>query len=160
LENKPILRDYLHPRADTRNACAEPEQAEVAVLESFEDALQHRMAALRKGLRARDQMQVVSVEIGEKDEAISLVLERLGYEVDVLAAQLSEAFIEVIDMDCHVADARILQVLWSSIAHGGDNLQHGPVLCTHEIVAVVLEVYDKLEVLNVPFGERAGIRRR
>ena len=43
VEDEPALRDLLHPRADRRGEGAEPEDAEIAVSEGGERALQERL---------------------------------------------------------------------------------------------------------------------
>ena len=49
VENQPVLRDLLHPRADAGREGADPEEPEVAILESFECAAEHSVdGALRK----------------------------------------------------------------------------------------------------------------
>ena len=39
--DQPRLRHDLHPAADAGSAGADPHEAEIAVLESFEDAVEH-----------------------------------------------------------------------------------------------------------------------
>ena len=68
----------------------------------YSKALKTRLStvpALRKWLRACDQVQVVAVEVGKERQPVALILKRFADEVHLLCPKVGESFIEVIDID-------------------------------------------------------------
>ena len=58
-----------------------------------------------------------------------------------------------------VAYAGIFQPVGAALPFPGDDLEHGTVLSANEVVAGVLEIYTKFQVIDVPLRQRTRVRR-
>src|SRR5262249_29568606 len=57
------------------------------------------------------------------------------------------------------ANTGVPHLIGPTLANRWNDLQHGAVRRTHEVVAVVFEIDDEFEILGVPEGELFRIRR-
>lgn len=107
-----------------------------------------------------DEVQQVTVEVVEEDEAVALGLEGFAAESDALLLEEGVGGVEIVVGDGEVADASVF-VIGGSLGGGegpvgGDDFEHGAVGSLDEIVAGVGVVDVEAEVGYVPFGE--GLR--
>src|SRR5215471_4197730 len=117
------------------------------------------LIALRKRFHAVDDVQEIPVSICEKQDPVSLADGRLGQELNAGFAQALARSFEIVDHDCQMANAGIFHLLLATGAFRLNDLEHRSVRGSYEVVAIVLVVDSKLEVVHVPLGQPLRIRR-
>ena len=154
-KHQPALRHDLHPGADRRSAGAEPQQAELAVMESLEDPAQHKFTATAfpsgsdAGCCRRGP---------QKTKAGFLVCS---------SARSGSARQRPAGAACAASKSSTSMARWrmpgSSSCGGGSGPLPGMISSmraigsAHEVVAGVLVIDDEFQMRGVPFGQRARV---
>lgn len=113
---------------------------------------------------ALDQVEQVAVEVVEKDEAIALCFEGFTDEMDALGLEGGVGCIEIVIRDGEVANSAVF-VIGSGLRNGErtisrNDLQHGAILCSDEVVAGVGVVDAELKMVHIPLGKLLRVGRR
>ena len=106
-----------------------------------------------------NQMQDVAIGISEKHQAVTLIIVRFSEELYAMLLELGMRGIEIIHLNCQMPDARIFHLLRGSRALRWDDFEHAPVGRFDEIIAIVREIDDEAEMVDVPVGELLRIWR-
>ena len=107
-----------------------------------------------------DQMQEIAVAVFKEDQPISLILIWLGEELDRFGADIGECGIEVVDIDGEVPDTGGFERRGRRGTFAGNNFKQRAIRRFDEVVAAVLIVDVKAEMLDVPLRQIAWIGRR
>ena len=104
-------------------------------------------------------MQDVAIGISEKYQAVALIIVRFSEELYAMLLELGMRGIEIIHLNCQMPDAGILHFLRGRRAFRWDDFEHAPIGRFYEIIAIVSEIDNEAEMIDVPVGELLRIWR-